>query len=145
MRNRKYRIQAIRNHFLMSVMVLLVFTASVAACDNSSWRVKYEAWRESMRKYADSVRSARDHDTTRYYAKVDTCLTCPEGWHGPYDTEHALTGELYGDCYRHNKRGWTEDKYPDTTYDTTWLPRVQVWLTDDEHKKLMRILNDAND
>ena len=67
-------------------------------------------------------------DTTRYYAKVDTVLLYPRN----IGLEYVIL-PIPGDKYA---------CYPlDTLFDTTgWLPKVQVWLTDEQYDKLMEML-----
>lgn len=82
----------------------------------------------------------RSPDTTRYYAKVDTCLTCPEGFDGPVDIISygtlGLDSLMSLDKYCRHACRQDLDCYPDTIINNTWLPKIQVWLTPDEIKKL---------
>lgn len=101
------------------------------------WDTTYDKWVEVP-------------DTTRFYAKVDTCLTCPDGWElkihdtlYPYpvpfrDAERwclrdSVTGNIGIDV--------TLLALPDTTLKTTWLPKVQRWFTPEEIKVLECVLS----
>ena len=79
-------------------------------------------------------------DTTRYYAKVDTCLACPDGYVEIYPGRPDMPKLYY--CMQIKFplvmdggvqcAGWNGYILPDTTIDTTWCPyyvRVDtVWV-----------------
>ena len=86
-------------------------------------------------------------DTLRQYPVVDTCLTCPDGFSLVLaDTLRlALTYAATGT--------WCIDitfceiiiECPDTSITTTWLPKVQVWLTPEDADKWECFKADGHD
>ena len=99
---------------------------------DSPVEVTFETWPLAPRMRYDTIFV----DTTRYYAKVDTCLTCPLGWEM---TDWCKTKKM---CWRDVGEDAINILHPKWCVDTTWLPKVQVWLTEEEYKKLMEWLSE---
>jgi len=85
------------------------------------------------------------HDTAREYMTGDTVLTCPDCW----------TLQVWDTLYPHNVSWPSAERWcvlrsggvtwmvqPKTiSIDTTWHPKVQVWLTPEEMRTLMALLH----
>ena len=116
----------------LCVALLLVAAASVVACDPKL----------NMVHIPGIIEISDSPDTTRFYAKVDTCLTCPDDTERDY---HVIT--VYEGMTSWNEtiitcRGFDDNcartmASPDTTLNTTWLPKVQVWMDSTQYKEWM--------
>lgn len=106
---------------ILCLLLALALTASVAAGGGvliyNDLEKPGDGWIDQ-----DSVEPDSLPDTTRFYAKVDTCLTCPLGW----DLRRFSFGL---ECLMRSSSDYRQP--PDTTFTTTWLPKVDTvgyWL-----------------
>lgn len=132
-------------------LILLFFTASVAAGDDSGFvtvdEILAKQWAESKHILRDSCWRPIGIDTMRFYAKVDTVTSYMSGYYGSY---------LDGDTLRLVADGYEiVDSWDSLGYlgewvffgrtfivdlDTTWLPKVPVYLDSCKYRELMEWL-----
>lgn len=137
--------------FVLDSGKYLIYRGSYRGAENAPWRqvvvevtppvIDYDVLREKE----NAALGVLDSDSAlmlvpynaREYMVVDTVLTCPDCWTLKiYDTLwhdsplYRQVSESNAErwCLKDkNDPGWQEIARPDTTFDTIWLPKVQIW------------------
>ena len=129
--------------YLIQAILILLLAGSVGAANivedqgESVWGVRLSD-HTYLPSYHDPFAPKYDYysiDTSRWYIDTVVCVEgCPEGY-----------GLCDGSCIKFygGKDGFDSVDYKDPTKscDTLWLPKKQVWLTENEYIRLMYLLH----